>query len=83
MENLEETAKKVYEAFKTPVPMVYGEDARKLHKSLTVCYACGEELGGDKVRDHCHYTGKPNHSRFLPQPFRIRLPSVCKKTGRH
>ena len=58
MENLEETAKKVYEAFKTPVPMIYDEDARKLHESLTVCYACGEELGGDKVRDHCHYTGK-------------------------
>ena len=58
MENLEETSKKVYEAFKTPVPMVYGEDARKLHESLTVCYACGEELGGDEVRDHCHYTGK-------------------------
>ena len=58
MEKLEETARKVYEAFKTPVPMIYDEDARKLYESLTVCYACGDKLGRDKVRDHCHYTGK-------------------------
>ena len=23
-----------------------------------MCFACGEELGSDKVRDHCHYTVK-------------------------
>ena len=57
-EKLEETTKKIYEAFKTPVPMIFDDDARKLHKSLTVCFTCGEELGSDKVRDHCHYTGK-------------------------
>ena len=38
--------------------MIYDEDARKLHECLTVCYACGDKLGRDKVRDHCHYTGK-------------------------
>ena len=58
MEKLEETTKKVYETFKTPVPMIFDEDARKFHESLTVCFACGEKLDRDKVRDHCHYTGK-------------------------
>ena len=38
--------------------MIFDDDARKLHESLTVCFACGDKLGRDKVRDHCHYTGK-------------------------
>ena len=38
--------------------MIFDNDARRLHESLTKCYACGDELGDDKVRDHCHYTGK-------------------------
>ena len=38
--------------------MIFDEDARKLHESLTVCFACGKELGCDNVRDHCHFTGK-------------------------
>ena len=38
--------------------MIFDEDARRLHESLTECYACGKEFDGDKVRDHCHYTGK-------------------------
>ena len=58
VDNLEETAKKVYETFKTSVPMIFDGDARKLHESLTECYACGKELGDDKVKDHCRYTGK-------------------------
>ena len=57
-EKLEETTKKIYETFKTFVLMIFDDDARKLHESLTVCFACGEKLGRDKVRDHCHYTGK-------------------------
>ena len=58
MENLEEIAKKVCETFKTSVPMIFDEDARKLHENLTVCFACGKDLGSDKVRDHCHYTDR-------------------------
>ena len=57
-EKLEEVTKKIYETFKTSIPMIFNDTARKLHECLTVCFACGEELGSDKVRDHCHYTGK-------------------------
>ena len=24
----------------------------------TLCHICNEELGNDKVRDHCHLSGK-------------------------
>ena len=38
--------------------MIFGEEeARRFNKS-TKCWICKDELGEDKVRDHCHYTGK-------------------------
>ena len=63
MEKLEEVTKEIYETFKTPVKVIFDEEARKFHESLTECYACGKTFDeGDfnmtKVRDHCHYTGK-------------------------
>ena len=58
VEKMVETAKKVYENFKIPAKMIFDEFARKIHESATVCFACGKGFDGDKVRDHCHYTGK-------------------------
>ena len=52
-----EEAKKVYERFKIPAKMIFDEDAKNLHESATVCFAC-KKFDGNKVRDHCHYTGK-------------------------
>ena len=28
------------------------------YEAATKCWICGKDLNGDKVRDHCHYTGK-------------------------
>ena len=53
-----EEARKVYERFKIPAKMTFDEDAKNLHESATVCFACKKRFDGDKVRDHCHYTGK-------------------------
>ena len=58
VEKMVETAKNDYENFKIPAKMIFDEDARKLHESSTTCFVCGKEFDGDKVRDHCHYTGK-------------------------
>ena len=49
VERMVETAKKVYEKFKIPAKMIFDEDARK---------DCKKKLDGNKVRDHCHFTGK-------------------------
>ena len=38
--------------------MIFDEDTKNLHESATVCFACKKRFDGDKVRDHCHYTGK-------------------------
>ena len=58
VEKMVETAKNVYENFTIPAKMIFDEDARKLHESATVCFACGKEFDDDKVRDHCHFTGR-------------------------
>ena len=63
VEKLEKVAKKIYETFKEPKPMIFDEKAKKLHESQKECYACGGGFcsGGleyRKVRDHCHYIGK-------------------------
>ena len=58
VEKLIEKAKEVYENFKVPVKMIFDEIARISFESATKCYACGKELRNDKVRDHCHLTGR-------------------------
>ena len=58
--------------------MKFDEIARISFESATKCYACGDELKGDKVRDHCHLTGRYRgalHSecnlRLRQKPFSI------------
>ena len=48
-------------AYITNIPevgMIFGEEEAKQFNEATICWICGGELGLDKVRDHCHYTGK-------------------------
>ena len=30
----------------------------EIHRNSQICWICKEELNIDKVRDHCHVTGK-------------------------
>lgn len=51
-------AKKIYNIFKKQVPMIYTDtNAHDFDNSVT-CHICENLLFGDKVRDHCHLTGK-------------------------
>ena len=38
--------------------MVFTEKDKKQFINASDCWICGEELGNDRVRDHCHYTGR-------------------------
>lgn len=39
--------------------MIFDKTAKMTSfESATKCYACGLKLNGDKVRDHCHFTGR-------------------------
>ena len=41
-----------------PKEMIFTEEDRKQFNKASDCWICGEELGNDRVRDHCHYTGR-------------------------
>ena len=58
VECLENDLKEVYEIFKNIVPINMSDQEEANFKAATVCYACGIELEDDRVRDHCHLTGK-------------------------
>ena len=41
-----------------PKKMVFTREDEKQFNTTSDCWICGEELGNDRVRDHCHYTGR-------------------------
>ena len=41
----------------TPKKMIFTKEDEKQFNIASDCWICGEELGNDRVRDHCHYTG--------------------------
>ena len=41
-----------------PKKMIFTEEDKKRHNESNECWICGELLKDDKVRDHCHYTGR-------------------------
>ena len=41
-----------------PKEMIFTEEDKKHFNKNKECWICGENLGNDKVRDHCHYTGR-------------------------
>ena len=46
--------------------MIFTEEDRKQFNKALDCWICGEYLGNDRVRDHCHFTGRyrgPAHNR--------------------
>ena len=38
--------------------IVFTREDEKQFNTSSDCWICGEELGNDRVRDHCHYTGR-------------------------
>ena len=49
-----------------PKQMIFMEEDKKHFNNASDCWICGEELGNDRVRDHCHFTGRyrgPAHNK--------------------
>ena len=38
--------------------MILAMHDKLVYDNCTLCHICNEELGKDKVRDHCHVSGK-------------------------
>ena len=41
-----------------PKEMIFTEEDIKQFNKASDCWICGKELGNDRVRDHCHFTGR-------------------------
>ena len=47
------------ERLKTNIPMIFTEEDEQQHRATNACFICQEHMPpNDKVRDHCHFTGK-------------------------
>ena len=49
-----------------PKEMIFTEEDIKHFNNASDCWICGKELGNDRVRDHCHFTGRyrgPAHNK--------------------
>jgi hypothetical protein len=57
VDTLEQNIKDIYHKFKFPKKMKFTKNDEARYDSATTCHICGDELGEDKVRDHCHLTG--------------------------
>ena len=59
IEKIVELTKGIYNDFYCrPKPLVMNSKTQKEFNESVNCHICGFELGNDRVRDHCHFTGK-------------------------
>ena len=55
---LEKNIKDIYKKFKFPKCMIVTMHEKLVYDNSTLSHISNEELGKDRVRDHCHLTGK-------------------------
>ena len=59
VEKIVELTKGIYKDFYCkPKPLVMNSKTQKEFNNAVNCHICGFELGDDRVRDHCHFTGE-------------------------
>ena len=59
VEKIVEVTKSIYNDFYCrPKPIRLNSEEQKLFQQAKTCHICSCELKNDKVRDHCHFTGK-------------------------
>ena len=59
VEKIVEVTKSIYNDFYCrPKPLRLNSEEQKLFQQAKTCHICSFELKNDKVRDHCHFTGK-------------------------
>ena len=58
IDTLEKNIKDIYKKFKFPKSMVMTMHDKTAYDNSTLCHICNEEFGKDRVRHHCHLSGK-------------------------
>ncbi|CAH3172567.1 unnamed protein product [Porites lobata] len=62
--------------YRKPKPMLITKEEKISFKQAEYCSLCEEELGEDRVRDHCHFTGKYRGAAHNECNLRCRKPRV-------
>ena len=82
VDKIEEMTKQIYkvfnerqERFKNVADMIYTNEDKKNFKAATVCHICKKDLATDKVRDHCHITGKFRGAAHTKCNLNYRVPN--------
>ena len=55
---LEKNIKDIYKKFEFPKSVIMTMHDKLVYDNSTLCHICDEKLGEDRVRDHCHMSGK-------------------------
>ena len=58
LDTLQENIKEIYNKFKFPKKMIFTEEDKKAFCESSKCHICDKDLSDDRVRDHCHLSGK-------------------------
>ncbi|XP_065672131.1 uncharacterized protein LOC136089957 [Hydra vulgaris] len=58
VDSLQEDTKKICDSIKFPKKMIFTNENKHDFNAAISCHICGEKLVKDKVRNHCHITGK-------------------------
>nr|XP_013189482.1 unnamed protein product [Amyelois transitella] len=58
VESIIKDVKKIYDIVNEPVPMIFTDDDETEFIKATRCHICNNFVFSDRVRDHCHVTGR-------------------------
>ena len=75
VDSLEEDLKDVHEILKTVIPINMTDQEDESFNFASDCYACGLELGDDRVRDHCHLTSRYRVAAHTKCNLRMKTPT--------
>ena len=74
VEHLKKDLKEVYKILDTVKPITMSEDDEANFRKAQDCYACGKLLKEDRVKDHCHLTGKYRGAAHNKCNLKMRTP---------
>ena len=76
-EKIVELTNSLYNDFyRRPIPLRLTQAEQKSFDEAVICHVCKKELKKDKVRDHCHFTGKYRGAAHNSCNLKCRKPKV-------
>ena len=78
MDTLETNIKDIYKKFKFPKSMIMTKHDKLAHDNSTLYHIRNEEHGEDRVRDHCHLSGKFRSAAHEVSNLKYKVPKFSQ-----